>query len=35
MSTSKKETHVVPIQRVTLPLYNVDCASDAQTLNGS
>lgn len=32
MSTPGKATTVVPIQRVTLPLYNVDCASDAQTV---
>jgi copper chaperone CopZ len=32
MSTSVKTTNGAPIQRVTLPLYNVDCASDAQTI---
>lgn len=32
MSMPAKATKVAPIQRVTLSLYNVDCASDAQTI---
>lgn len=32
MSMPVKATNVAPIQRLTLPLYNVDCASDGQTV---
>jgi len=32
MSMSGTATNIAPIQRVTLSLYNVDCASDAQTV---